>query len=166
MRRPFITSLILFTIFFVSSCSSVPSSSISEISFRNGGGQLVHWYQIVLRRDGTAEYTGDVSPERRRESRPSGNVRAEATQRVKYRGKVTQAQFEQLAKVVEENGFFSLKETYGGVSGAPQTTTTIVNSAGRKEVHNQLEQGGKGLSEIERAIDRLADQIAWEREEH
>jgi hypothetical protein len=147
--------------FLIASCSSASSPGISEISLRNGGGQLAYWYQIVLRKDGTAQYLGDVSPERRRESEPFGNALDKGVERVKYRGRISQEQFSELERLITENGFFSLKDNYGGVSGAIQTTTSVVYSGGRKEVNNQIGQGGEKLSEIERTINRVADQIAW-----
>jgi hypothetical protein len=147
--------------FLLASCSSESSPGISEISLRNGGGQLVYWYQIVLRKDGTAEYLGDVGPERRRESKPFSNALDKGAERVKYRGRISQEQFNELEKLITRNGFFSLKDNYDGVSDAVQTTTSVVYSKGRKEVNNQIGQGGEKLSEIESTINRMADQIAW-----
>ena len=147
--------------FLIASCSSASSPVISEISLINGGGQLAYWYQIVLRQDGRAEYLGDVSPERRRESKSFDNAAGEGSARVKYHGRISQEQFNELERLINENGFFSLKNDYGGVSGAVQTTTSVVYSGGRKEVKNQIGQGGEKLSEIEKSINRMADQIAW-----
>ena len=156
----------LLIVFLIVSCSSVPSPDISEISLRNGGGQLAYWYQIVLRKDGRAEYLGDVSPEHRRESKSFDHALGEGAERVKYRGRISQEQFNELERLITKNGFFSLKDNYGGVADAVQTTTSVVYSGGRKEVHNQIGQGGEKLSEIERTINRVADQIAWTKVEN
>lgn len=72
-------------------------------------------------------------------------------------------QFESLVKLVNDNDFFSMKDDNGGVAGAPQTTTGVVNAGSRKEVRNQIGQGGEKLAEIEQAISRTADQIKWEK---
>jgi hypothetical protein len=142
--------------------NSAASDGVSEITLSNGGGQMNYWYRITLRHDGTAEYLGDVSPERRRENKPFGQSTKE-NERVKYRGSLTQTQFETLAKLVTDNGFFSMKENDAGIADAPQTTTGVVRSGTRKEIRDQMGQGGEKLTEIEQAIARTADQIKWER---
>jgi hypothetical protein len=147
--------------FMIASCSSASSPGISEISLRSGGGQLAYWYQIVLRKDGRAEYLGDVRPDRRRELKSFDNAPGEGSARVKYHGQISQEQFNELERLINKNDFFSLKENYGGVTDAVQTTTSVIYSGGRKEVHNQIGQGGEKLSEIENSINRVADQITW-----
>jgi hypothetical protein len=158
------SSTIVFNLFlaiFITGCTSAPSSAISEVSLRSGGGRLTYWYQIVVRKDGTAEYLGDVSPERRRGPKSFDDVVAEAGKRIKYRARISPEQFSELENLITKNDFFALKDDYGGVTGAVQTTTSVVYSGGRKDVNNQIGQGGEKLSEIERAIEQVADQIAW-----
>src|SRR5438105_10557806 len=99
----------LLIVFLIVSCSSVPSPDISEISLRNGGGQLAYWYQIVLRKDGRAEYLGDVSPEHRRESKSFNDALGEGAERVKYRGRICREQFNDLEGLKPMNGFFYVK---------------------------------------------------------
>ncbi|MGB7070741.1 MAG: hypothetical protein WBD22_14705 [Pyrinomonadaceae bacterium] len=162
---------ICLTVCLTAGCSSLlknkdfdaSNSGIFEITLSNGGGQMNYWFQIILRKDGTAEYLGDVSPDRRSENRSFGQSTKEI-QRVKYRGKLPQAQFEMLVKLINDNHFFSMREDNGGVMDAPQTTTGVVKSGTRKEVHNQLGQGGEKLAKIEHAISRATDQIKWEEE--
>ncbi len=141
-------------------CASVSSPNISEISLGNGGGKVTFWYKIVLRKDGSAEYLGDVPPEMRRGTAASSS---RSKERVAYRGTIPPEQFERLAILMKANGFFELKNDYGGVMDAVQTTTGVVFDGGRKEVSNQIGQGGEKLAEIERAIEGSADKIAWTR---
>ncbi|MDT4969536.1 MAG: hypothetical protein QOJ64_4273 [Acidobacteriota bacterium] len=161
--RAYVIAFNLFVAIFITGCTSAPSPDISEVSFRSGGGQLSYWYQIVVRKDGTAEYLGDVSPERRRGPKSFDDVPGEGAKRVMYRGRISPEQFNELAKVIIKNDFFSLKDNYGGVADAVQTTTSVVYCGGRKEVSNQIGQGGEKLTEIERAIEQVADHIAWAR---
>lgn len=141
-------------------CASVSSPNISEISLGNGGGRVTFWYKIVLRKDGSAEYLGDVPPEMRRGTAyPSDRSK----ERVAYRGKIPPEQFDRLARLINANGFFELKDDYGGVMDAVQTTTGVAYDGGRKEVSNQIGKGGEKLSEIERAIEETADEIEWKK---
>lgn len=155
----------LFLVLLCTSCSSARSPDISEVSLRSGGGQLSYWYQIVVRKDGTAEYLGDVSPERRRQPKSFDDVPGEGAKRLMYRGRISPEQFNELAKLIIKNDFFSLKDDYGGVADAVQTTTSVVYSGGRKEVNNQIGRGGEKLSEIERTVEKVADQITWAKAE-
>jgi hypothetical protein len=156
--RAVVAGFALFVALSIPGCRSVSSPNISEISLGNGGGQMAFWYKIVFRKDGSAEYLGDVPPEMRRGAANSGN---RGVERVKYYGKISATQFDELVRLINANGFFLLKDDYGGVMGAVQTTTTVLYDGGRKEVSNQIGQGGEKLSEIERAIDRAADEIKW-----
>lgn len=163
-----IVFFVLLTVCLSAGCSSTPenknspasNSDISEISLSGGGGQMNYWYQIILRKDGTAKYLGDVSPGRRGENKPSGQS-TKKDERVRYSGTLSQTQFETLVKMINDNGFFSMKEDNGGIADAPQTTTGVINFGKRKEVRNQRGQGGEKLTEIENAISRTADQINW-----
>ena len=138
---------VLFVAVSILGCASVKSRQISEISLGNGGGPMAFWYNIVLRKDGSAEYLGDVPPRMRRGTANAGNRGAE---RVRYDGKISPAQFGEIVRLINANGFFALKEDFGGVMGAVQTTTGVVYDGGRKEVRNQIGQGGEKLAEIER----------------
>ena len=143
------------------SATSDPSQSITEISFGNGGGQQAYWYEYTLRSDGTAEYIGDVSPERRNEVR-GGRVMAGAADRIRYRGQVSAEQFRKLAELIIKNDFRSMPEGFPGYVDVPMTTTRVVFADRRKEVSDQLGVRGGRLAEINRAIEQVVGQIKWE----
>lgn len=116
----------------------------------------------MLRGDGTAEYVGDVSPERRGEAR-GGEVTAGNPGRVRYRGRVSAAQFRRLSELIIRNDFRSMPEGFPGYMDAPMTTTGVVFADGSKEVSDQMGARGERLAEINRAIEQVAEQIKWER---
>ena len=161
--RPFLTvSLLLISVSAVS-CSFIQRFGvdedrhrISEITLDRvgtawlGGGR--DGYTVSLRSDGTAKYEGFVN------ARRNG----------KYRGKIQGERFAKLAKLINRNEFFSLKGEYFNptVADGYIITTSIVYDGGRKVVKDYEEGGGDELSEIERAIQDAAEQIAWEKDEH
>ena len=144
-------------------CSTDLPQSITEISLTSGGGRTAYWYEFTLRSDGTAEYVGDVSPERRGEVRDERLV-AGATDRVRYRGRVSAEQFRRLSEVIMRNDFRSMPEGFPGYLDVPMTTTGVVFAGRRKEVSDQMGVRGEGLAEINRAIAQVVGHIKWERE--
>ncbi len=71
--RPFNTSLLLFALILNSSCSFAPKSSRAEGKYqiveitleRSGSWGMKSGYRVVLRKDGTAEYSGDIHAKRK-----------------------------------------------------------------------------------------------------
>ena len=150
---------------FFAGCSyiSAPDATeIAEISLNNGGGQMSYGYRITFRRDGTAEYEGSVPPDERGKQKPSGTFPKE---KLFYRGAIKPEQFDALARLIKENGFFSMPARFGGIhTGGDQTTTAVALSGGnRKEVSAQHGQGDEKLSVIELNISQTANQIKWEK---
>jgi hypothetical protein len=123
---------------------------------------MAYWYEFTLRGDGTAEYVGDVSPERRGEAR-GGKTMAESPERVRYRGRVSAEQFHRLSELIYRNDFRSMPEGFPGYVDAPMTTTGVLFADGRKEVSDQMGARGERLAEINWAIEQVAGQITWER---
>jgi hypothetical protein len=167
MRRytSIIVSCWLFAALLSAACASIsdPAQSVTEISLRNGGGQRAYWYEFTLRSDGTAEYVGDVSPERRGEARDEKTIAA-ATARVRYRGRVSAEQFGGLSRLIIRHDFRSMPETFPGYLDVPMTTTSVVFADRRKEVSDQMGVRGERLAEINRGIEQVVGQITWERE--
>src|SRR6185436_13180859 len=98
------TSLLLLALIVDASCSSAPTSSlgegkhqISEITLeRSGSWGMKSGYKAVLRKDGTAEYLGDIHAKRKG----------------KYRGNLSTDQFQRLTRLITTNDFFSLEDKY------------------------------------------------------
>ena len=120
---------------------------ITEISLeRSGSWGMRSGYKVVLRKDGTAEYTGDVA----------------AARRGKYHGKISGKQFEQLAKIIVGNDYFSLEDKYRAtVTDTDTVITSVAYKGGRKVVEDFGRGGGERLTTTEQAIDAAAEQITW-----
>ncbi len=73
-----------------------------------------------------------------------------------FTGQVSKERFDQLAKLIVENDYFSMKDEYidRQLMDAPPKRTRVVYLGGAKEIRNQLGKGGKLLSEIEEAISK------------
>ena len=142
-------------------CRSDQTQGVTEISLRSGGGRTAYWYEVTLRADGAARYVGDVSPERRGEAR-AGEMMAENSERVRFRGRVSAEQFRRLGELIIRNDFRSMPEGFPGYADAPMTTTAVLFADGRKEVSDQMGARGERLAEINRAIEQVAGQIKWE----
>ena len=150
--------LLLLAVIVAASCSSAPTSSladdrhqISEITLeRSGSWGMKSGYKAVLRKDGTAEYLGDIHAKRKG----------------KYRGNLSTDQFQQLSKLITANDFFSLEDKYRApVTDTDTVTTSVVYSGGRKAVEDFGRGGGERLTRIEQAIDSTAEQIVWIKDE-
>ena len=128
-----------------------PSAGISEITLkRHGcyGGCPV--YEVTLRSDGTASYTGHRFVDRI------------GTYRAKYQ---FQFNFDQIASWMERKGFFELADEYEiGLVDAEVVTTSAVRDSIRKSVttYNSLEPAK--LWEINTVIDGVASRIQWEQD--
>ncbi|MBA3247605.1 MAG: DUF6438 domain-containing protein [Pyrinomonadaceae bacterium] len=158
MMRPFSIQFVVFTLIWVAGCASAPQPSLAEDKYqiseitleRSGSWGIRSGYKIVLRKDGTAEYAGDIHAKRKG----------------KYHGEISKEQFEQLTKVIIENDYFSLGDKYRApVTDTDTVTTSIVYSEGRKRVEDFGRGGGERLTKIEQEIDQVAEQIAWAKNE-
>lgn len=147
-------SLLLLAVLVAVRCSPTPKSSlaedryqISEITLeRSGSWGIKSGYKVVLRKDGSAKYTGDVDAKRK------GN----------YQGEVSKDRFEQLGSLIIASDFFSLADEYHALVKDDDTVTTSVEySGGRKTVEDYGRGGGERLTKIELAIDITTEQIVW-----
>jgi len=153
-----ITSFLLVVALSITSCSSGPQPGLAEDKYkiseitleRSGSWGRQSGYKVVMRKDGAAEYTGDIHAKRKG----------------KYTGMISTEQFEQLAKLIIENDYFSLEDKYHAlVTDTDTVTTNIVYSGGRKTVEDFGRGGGVGLTRIEQEIDRVLERIAWVKDE-
>lgn len=108
-------------------------------------------YEVSLRKDGTATYTGRKYVERIGQ----------------YRGKVYPHQFERLAKWVELQGYFKLQKIYAeGMQDAEESMTSVVRGDIRKTVYTRnTEDPPLELWGINAAIDDVVAHIEWKKEQ-
>jgi hypothetical protein len=177
-------ALLLFT--FAGCASAPPTEEISEVSLKGQTGLLGVAFTIAFRRDGTAlcncsfyrldknnkpniGYTEPFCKELY-VNNPAAFVESKNTYgdfhlEGNFVGNITDEQFEQLAHLVDKNGFFSMSEKYVELAmDAPPDFTKVVYSSGKtKEVSDNLDNGGEKLSEIKRAIYNRAKEMKWEK---
>lgn len=108
-------------------------------------------YQVSLRKDGTATYTGKKYVERIGQ----------------YRGKIYTHQFERLARWLELQGYFKLQKNYAeGMSDAEESITSVVRGDIRKTVYTRnTEDHPIELWGINAAIDDVVAHIEWKKEQ-
>lgn len=107
-------------------------------------------YKVVLRKDGTATYTGVKFVPRMGE----------------YRGKVYAYEyyFITLAKLIRSQGYFDLKDNYSsGWTDQDTVITSVVERGRRKTVVNYGNAAPIKLWGIEMAIDGVVERIQWEK---
>jgi len=102
--------------------------------------------RVILRSDGTASYT--------------------ATHHVKlrgvYTGNVGQSEFEAIAKLVGDKGFFSLEGRYAAkVTCMPTVITTVKRGGDTKAVSNYGYAAPKELQDIEKRIIEMIGKVEW-----
>lgn len=104
--------------------------------------------EVVLSADGTAKYTGKMNTAR------TGQ----------YTGTFWKGEFEQLARWLEAEGFFTLKDSYGGPNiDAPDQIISVVRDGQRKNVINHI-GASLELWGMERVIRGVASEIVWQPE--
>jgi hypothetical protein len=104
--------------------------------------------EVILRSDGTAEYVGTRFVPRLG----------------KHRGKVAAADFEKLARLVADRGFFALEGRYARPITDQATWTTTARRGGvERRVEDYGGAGPEGLKEIERRIVEIMERIEWEK---
>jgi hypothetical protein len=127
---------------------SLDKYQISEITYKWGAGFVERdRYDVTLRKDGTAEYFGDVG----------------ASKKGKYRGRIDTAQFDQLASLIIQKDFFSLKDKYAADgTDADTVIISVLYAGGLKTVVNYGGGGDDEVGDVQRAIAQLASQITWQ----
>jgi hypothetical protein len=124
------------------------SDSITEITFEYQAGC---WgdglaYKVILRKDGTATYNG------------VGFMRLKG----KYIGEIKEDDFQRLADLLADYGFFEMEELYGNeIRHLRGITISAVRNKQRKTVEEHLQEGPPKLGAIERMIDRALAKIGW-----
>lgn len=153
MKLYFAVLMLLLVIMNVSTpAQSVKAYDITEITLKNDGGfGFERGREIVLRKDGTAEYFGG---------------RNSYGRKGKHDGQFDKRKFAQLAKLIIEGGFFSLKKRYETERLDDATVTTSVAYGGRrKTVQNYGQGGGQKLTDIQIAIEAAASEVKWKQVE-
>lgn len=110
-------------------------------------------YKVILRRDGTATYTG------------TRNVsRIGQYENIVYaHHRPLKAEFANLVKLVAAQGYFDMNELYNpaGLIDAGTIITSVVHNGERKTIRNYSNQGPVELYGIEMTIEGVAAQIKW-----
>lgn len=113
--------------------------------------------RLVLRKDGAAEYVGTHKTPRQG----------------RFRGRLSGEQFDRLAKLLCDRGFFELQPRYHQtvegtnrpVTDAPTTTLTVTRDGKPSTVVSVGFGGPRELREIHAAILDLSEKIAWQKHE-
>lgn len=184
----FFSLLFLATLFIFAGCSAVapPIEEIFEISLRKQTGLLGVTFTITFRRDATAggecvfynldrnnkprsiEYAESFckdlylkNPTAFVETKNSYN---DIHLKGSFSGNIFRDNFEQLAELINKNGFISMsdKNVELAKDAPPDFTKVIYASGAAKEVSDNLGNGGEKLAEIKRAIYDAAKEIKWE----
>jgi hypothetical protein len=104
--------------------------------------------EVVLRADGTATYEG----------------RKYVDRIGRFEGKVAKADFEKLAKLMEEKKFFDLKDDYDRpITDQSSIVTTAKRGDISKEVRDYAKSGPEELRAIEKQILKVMEGIAWDK---
>ena len=127
----------------------LPVEEISEITYERifGCDGECPMYKVVLRKDGTATYTGTSYAERRG----------------KYESRYNEYYFKQIAELMAKNGYLNLKEQYGPkATDQGYIVTSVAYANQRKEIKNYGSEGPLELWAIEMALEGAMSQIRWE----
>jgi hypothetical protein len=121
---------------------------IEQVRFeRSGSWGIRYGYTVVFRKDGAASYWGDT------QAKPPGE----------RRGEITAEQFQRLAELIKDSGFFSLGDQPRTCVDAEVRTTTVVYAGGSKTVKNYCQAMHTELEALEQEFITLVEQIAWKR---
>ena len=105
--------------------------------------------RVVLRSDGTASYIG------------TRHVKLRGT----YLGKVGRGDFDELARLVVDKGFFALEDRYEApITCLPSRITTVRRGDGTKSVRDYGKAGPDRLRDVEDRIIELMGKIEWKRD--
>ena len=91
-----------------------------------------------------------------------GNARLRIPETI-TKGAIDRAEFERLANLLQSEGFFDLKEAYRdpAVRDGEWVTIRAEHGGGAKAVLNSNQAGPANLARIQKAIEELAERIAW-----
>ncbi len=105
---------------------------------------------LTLRSDGAATYT------------VTGKSRFGSATKVS-KGNVSADDFEKVARLIVERGFFGLDDQYddSGIRDGAWTTTRVRRDGQDKQVFRRDGSGPAALSDVERAIDAVKDKIEF-----
>lgn len=124
-----------------------PDDAITEISLQRTpcfGSCPVD--EVVLRSDGSAEYTGTRFVKRLG----------------KHKGKVKAKDFHELAELISEKKFFEMKDSYRLPITDQATLITGVTRGGKtKKVSDYGRAAPKGVQEVEKRVITLMEKIDW-----
>lgn len=131
------------------------AAEITEISLSYSGGHFValSGFTIVLRKDGTAIFSGAKNSSREGD----------------FVGAFDKREFAKLAKFIVAQGFFSLEDSYvKDIADGGATTTRIAYAGGEKMIRNnswRKSNGGDRLHDIENAIGAIDQKllIKWKK---
>ncbi len=106
-------------------------------------------YRVVLRKDGTASYDGTEQAERKG----------------KYHATHIDYYFNQMSKLIDNNKFSSMRDSYGpGGKDEGVVTISVVENSKRKTVVDIGSHGPIELWAIEMSIEGSLSQIKWEKD--
>lgn len=130
--------------------SESPTSPITSISVEKDCSGCPTGSVLTLRRDGTATYT--VTGKAR-----LGTTGAEST------GTVSAETFTEIARFIESQGFFNLKDEYDDpqLKDGAWTTISVERGGDEKRVFRRDDAGPASLKAIEKAIGDLKPQIQF-----
>ena len=117
-----------------------------EVTYTTGNGRSD---MVTFRRDGTAEMRSEATK----------NFAQQAA--VVKRARLTTDQFENLVKIIMENGFFEKNENEGHVEDAWRNLK-VVTTAGEKTVQTFGRDDDHEVRAMIDAVNALTRQLSWE----
>ncbi|NQV28976.1 MAG: hypothetical protein HQ518_31865 [Rhodopirellula sp.] len=106
-------------------------------------------YTVILRSDGSVQYTGEE------------NVRRKG----KHAGRISDWAFNQLAEYLVESGYMEMESNYEvAVTDLPTAFTTAVVNGKRKIIRNYGDVGPSKLWALQQAIDGVLIEAEWDGE--
>lgn len=131
--------------------TNLKTGPISEITFERilGCEGRCPLYKVVLRKDGTASYVGTDHAERKG----------------RYHASNIDYYFIQLSKLIENNRYLSLQDSYGpeGKDEGIVITSVAINDT-RKTIEDHGSRGPIELWAIEMSIEGSLSEIQWEKD--
>ena len=121
-------------------------------------------YKVILRKEGS-DPDKDVLvaySEAKTDLRSGGLPRQSTLQR---KGRLRSSYFHRLAMLLDSQGYFELKEHYGGRIDTLIVKTTAVRDGIRKAVLDNSDEGPIQLWGVEMAIDGALARVEWEQEQ-
>jgi hypothetical protein len=126
------------------------ADQISEITVeREGSFGMNPSYKVVLRSDETVLYIG----------------RAYVDKKGEHSGKLDKYYFNKLAKLIESEGYFKMRERYPEdriIHDGYDATVKVMYGDKEKVVFDNAEEGPIGLWAIEMAIDAAVGRVRWD----